>query len=275
MSEESEEPEEQKLEGGQLTRVVRIGDTVHRGTGPWTPAVHALLGHLERVGFRAAPRVLGLDADAREVLTYIPGKTAGSLPWPSWVYSEDVLAAVGRWLRNYHEVVRDFQEPGGAQWRMHWSPQADDEVICHFDVAPYNLVLRDDGEVSLIDWDVAAPGSPRLELAKVANSFATLYDGDQSAVASSAGLSFGPAMQARVIHRVRVLLDAYELDDRAGFIDNMLDASAHSCERISRGAAEGDVALQRLVTAGTVMRLRKDRRQLLAWRQTLAAGIET
>lgn len=42
-------------------RVVRIGDTVRRPTQPWTPTVHALLRHLEKVGFAYAPRPLGID----------------------------------------------------------------------------------------------------------------------------------------------------------------------------------------------------------------------
>ena len=41
--------------------VVRVGDTVRRRRGHWTPAVHALLDHLESVGFDAAPRALGTD----------------------------------------------------------------------------------------------------------------------------------------------------------------------------------------------------------------------
>jgi hypothetical protein len=42
---------------------------VIRDAGPWTPAVHALLRHLEDVGFAAAPRLAGsgLDTDGREV----------------------------------------------------------------------------------------------------------------------------------------------------------------------------------------------------------------
>jgi len=32
--------------------VVRVGDTVRRPVGPRTPAVHALLRHFERVGWR-------------------------------------------------------------------------------------------------------------------------------------------------------------------------------------------------------------------------------
>ena len=29
--------------GGNMTPVVRVGDTVRRATGPWTPTIHALL----------------------------------------------------------------------------------------------------------------------------------------------------------------------------------------------------------------------------------------
>jgi hypothetical protein len=43
--------DEQPFEGGNITAVVRVGDTVRRATGPWTPAVHALLrdGHADGI----------------------------------------------------------------------------------------------------------------------------------------------------------------------------------------------------------------------------------
>ena len=37
--------------------VHRRGNVVIRDAGPWTPAVHALLRHLEDAGFAAAPRL--------------------------------------------------------------------------------------------------------------------------------------------------------------------------------------------------------------------------
>ncbi|MEK8169329.1 hypothetical protein NKH77_04555 [Streptomyces sp. M19] len=40
--------------------------------------MHALLAHLHEVGFRAAPRPLGIDDQGREVLTYLPGHVV----WP-------------------------------------------------------------------------------------------------------------------------------------------------------------------------------------------------
>ena len=67
------------LSGGNMSSgVVRVGDTVRRPAGPWTPAVHALLSHLHDVGFHGAPRPLGIDELGREVLTFIPGTVA----WP-------------------------------------------------------------------------------------------------------------------------------------------------------------------------------------------------
>ena len=65
------------LLGGDMTRgVVRVGGTVRRPVRPHTPAVHALLRHLEAADFEGAPRVLGVDARNREVLTYLPGVVA-------------------------------------------------------------------------------------------------------------------------------------------------------------------------------------------------------
>src|SRR5918998_3351245 len=105
---ESEEP----LAGGNVSAVSRVGDTVRRGTGPWTPAVHALLRHLEGVGFDGAPRVLGTDELGREVLSYVPGDTPDRAS-PEAVTGR-VLEGVGRLLRRYHEAARGFELPAGG-----------------------------------------------------------------------------------------------------------------------------------------------------------------
>jgi hypothetical protein len=39
--------EEVVLAGGNVGGAVRVGSSVRRVTGPWTPAVHALLAHLQ------------------------------------------------------------------------------------------------------------------------------------------------------------------------------------------------------------------------------------
>jgi len=59
---------------GTFSNLAKVGETVRRSTGPWTPTVHAFLRHLERVGFDGAPHVLGIDAQGRKVLIYVPCK---------------------------------------------------------------------------------------------------------------------------------------------------------------------------------------------------------
>ena len=56
---------------GNVRSVACVGDTVRRSVGPWSKASHAVLKHLERVGFDGAPRFLGIDAQGREVLSYL------------------------------------------------------------------------------------------------------------------------------------------------------------------------------------------------------------
>ena len=56
MTDEPEVP----LTGGDMTTVVRVGDTVRRTAGPWTPSVHALLRHLRAEGFTQVPKPRGL-----------------------------------------------------------------------------------------------------------------------------------------------------------------------------------------------------------------------
>jgi len=62
------------LDGGrQTTGIVRIGDTVRRPLHRNSEFVHALLRHLEAVGFDGAPRLLGIDEHGREILSFIEG----------------------------------------------------------------------------------------------------------------------------------------------------------------------------------------------------------
>src|SRR5438128_7447998 len=64
------------LSGGAVTEgVVRVGDTVRRPPGHASQMMRDVLLHLERVGFDAAPRWLGLDEKGRDILSWIEGET--------------------------------------------------------------------------------------------------------------------------------------------------------------------------------------------------------
>jgi len=57
------------LAGGNVAaKVVRVGTTVRKPVTVATPAVEAVLRHLQRVGFAGAPRALGRDGQDRQVL---------------------------------------------------------------------------------------------------------------------------------------------------------------------------------------------------------------
>ena len=106
---------ETRFTDGNLSDVVQVGDTVRRVPGPWSPAVHALLRHLEAVGFDGAPRFLGIDERGREVLSFVDGGTLRP-DIPGW--SEELLSGVGRLLRRYHDAVADFVPPADAAWQV-------------------------------------------------------------------------------------------------------------------------------------------------------------
>ena len=149
---------EHALGGGNVAAgVVRVGDTVRKPAGFWTPAVEALLAHLCRAGFTGAPRPLGRDGQGRQVLEYVPGPMATDQPW----LDEAGLHRVGRLIRELHDRSAGFSPPPGSRWNVVIPPDRAD-LVCHHDLAPWNLVTGADRWV-FIDWDgaTASTGPPR------------------------------------------------------------------------------------------------------------------
>src|SRR6266571_8458103 len=68
---------------GLATAVFRDAGTVRRPAAASSPAVLALLRHLEAVGFPGSPRVVdsGYDEDGNEVLTYVEGEFVHPHAW--------------------------------------------------------------------------------------------------------------------------------------------------------------------------------------------------
>lgn len=175
--------EEQELTGGNTTAVVRIGDTVHRAAGPWTPTIQRLLAHVRANGLTEVPEPLGLDEQGREVVSFLPGDAPG-WPAPEWLWSEHTLADAGRLLRRFHDATTGFAD-ADAEWRLPAAEPA--EVICHNDAAPYNMVFRDGRLVGLIDVDTASPGPRILDLAYLAYRITPLSGGAFAGAAYDVG----------------------------------------------------------------------------------------
>jgi hypothetical protein len=243
---------EAPLPGGNVGGAARIGDTVRRPTGPWTPAVHALLRHLDAVGFAESPRVIGMDDRGREILTYLEGETVGDAePWPAWTRSDATIAEVGALLRRYHAAVASFVPPPGAAWRFTDRPLESGDVICHNDCAPYNVVWRDGGIAGLIDWDVAGPGLPWQDLAFAAWQWVPLHHPSL--------LEPGWRAAPDVPGRLTLLLDGYGLaaEERATLLEAIPARMQMSVERIAAGADAGDPGLRTLRDRGYLDDMRR------------------
>jgi Ser/Thr protein kinase RdoA (MazF antagonist) len=247
------------LLGGDITSgVVRVGGTVRRPVGPHTPAVHALLRHLEDVGFKGSPRVLGIDEKNREILTYLPGKVLRR-PLPAYALTESTLAALAELQYSYHQAVASFKPPPGASWDgvltrlVDWPP----EIVCHCDVNLENVVFRDGPAgprpYAFIDFDLARPGTRLVDviqtlrywapLAEPADRLPALRDADAAARVAVFCEAYGLSRDARArlvpvaewwLRRSRVTI-AQRAKARGGAWARMLDQGVG--ERLLRSAA--------------------------------------
>lgn len=228
---------EETLAGGNTVGAVRVGDVVHKRASPWTPTVHAVLRHLEAAGFDGAPRALGFDDQGREMLSYLPGETAGGrFPWPAWAFTDVVLTQVGQWMRRVHDLTADFVPPAGERWfagRM----MEPGMVVGHQDAAPYNAAVRDgDQLVGFFDWDTAGPSTREFDLALTALWWVPLCP---PGVAE--GLGFHDSADRS--RRLHLLLDAYGYDgDRHDFGATIVRRARRQATVMREMAEAGDAA---------------------------------
>lgn len=222
MAEDSEE----RLTGGVVNDVWRVGDTVRRSTGPWTPAVHALLNHLESVGFPYSPRVLGIDEAGREILTFIEG-VSGLRPWPAVLRTDDGLRAIGRMLGELTAAVQTFTPPPDAVWRTTMAGlPIPGSSIRHGDLGMWNTLWDGDRLVGLIDWDFAEPAPPLWDVAQAAWYGVPFLRG--RAGWRSCGFDEDPDLR----HRLTILCRSYGAHP-AAVLDTLAELQSVQRERVA------------------------------------------
>ncbi|MBA3276545.1 MAG: phosphotransferase [Chloroflexia bacterium] len=136
-------------------------------------------------------------------------------------------------LRRYHGAATIQPGWGDLPWRYRDPDPARWEVICHSDVAPYNIVYREGLPVGLIDFDVAGTGPKLWDIACAAYRLAPL--------ASDAGCrGFGFGEPPDRIGRLTRFCDAYGLEDRAGLLEKAIVRIEGLRDDILERAAAGD-----------------------------------
>jgi len=219
---------EEKLTGGNFAdSVTRIGMTVRKPATKATPAVHNFLRYLHLSGFEDCPQPFGLDEKGRQVLEFIPGtkvhESGRNIPID--------LRRVGSLVRAFHGVSASYKPDNSDIWDP--PSKADgEEVICHNDLAPWNLIVGAERWV-FIDWDNAAPGTRLWDLAWTAISFPPVkLDQDLRSLAKA----------------IRALGDGYGLDlsEYDSLIALMADRAQAASDRILDGVRNNDPVAMRL-----------------------------
>ena len=115
---------------------------------PNAPFVHELLRYLDEVAFDGAPRLLGIDARGREVLSFVEGKAQHD--HDAYRPSGTRLTRVAALIRQFHDITAGSALARGA------------EIVAHNELGPHNKVFSGDHPVAFIDRDDAAPGTRLL-----------------------------------------------------------------------------------------------------------------
>ncbi|WP_261574976.1 phosphotransferase [Frankia gtarii] len=225
---------EEALPGGFVNTVVRIGDTVRRPRTSRSEFVHRLLGFLDRQGWPGAPRLLGIDEQNREILSFLDGHVPWKAEHGPAVRSDASLIRVAELVRELHDLTAGTPLAGGH------------DVVCHNDLSPKNTVYRDLGQqphpVAFLDWDLAAPGERIHDVAHLCWQF----------------LDLGPSTTepTEAARRIRLIRDAYGLTGHPPLIETILWWQDRCWRGIEAGVIAGEPAAIRLRDAGAIDQVR-------------------
>ncbi|MFE2214745.1 phosphotransferase [Streptomyces canus] len=257
------------LVGGMMNAgaVFRRGALVERPAPHHAHALHAHLLALKEHGFDAAPTPVGLTADGREQLTFVPGDVALP-PFPPWVLTTTALESVGILLRRLHEAAVTTAVDTDVEWPQDLADPEGGTMVCHNDVCPDNVVFRDGRAAALIDFDLAAPGRPLWDVAMAARYWVPMLDPVSAAGMYPAGLDTSA--------RLRILADSYGLspEERAE-LPGVIEQATEICRAfVTRRVADGDpVYLQALADRGGWERWDRLQAWLAARRETFTLAL--
>ncbi len=173
--------QEVPLNGGNGDAPVsRVGLTVRKRWTAATPSVFDYMIAIRDAGVDV-PAVLGRDEQGRQITEFVPGRLA--LDADPLTAAE--LNRVGAMVRAIHDASDTFRPAADAHWDV-IIPAPGSELICHNDLAPWNLIIGE--RWVFIDWDGAGPSTRLWDLAYAAQAF-TLSDPAREPAAAAANLA--------------------------------------------------------------------------------------
>lgn len=226
--------------------VLRIGDVVRHPAQPWSASVHALLQFLNESGFVEAPSPGPIDGEDDDV-AYIEGISGDEAC--ALVQSDSAVAEVAQTLRRFHDTVAAWEPEVEPTWfDGQTGTGTGDQIVCHGDVGPWNLVWRDDRIVGLIDWEYATVGTRRTDIAYALHYLAPFRD------RSYWEGVLGMATKPRRRHRMAVFADAYGIAVDDELVEDVLASQRAGVNLMIKLAERGVARQQQLIADGELDR---------------------
>lgn len=236
------------ISGGRLNRgrLVRLGNLVLRPADE-DVEVERVIIEVGKV-FHGVPKTFGRDSNGRLKLEWIEGESADAFEGDD-EQSKSLLLSVGTLLRDLHDSTEAAVTKTVSTFRDSLDPSGIQEVVCHGDAGPGNIVLRDGTAFALIDWEMASPGRRSWELATALRYWAPFRN---PANKKSAELLLDPWQRAEWI------LDGYAASDnlRLETVKLLpLNQKVQAEYVIGRIKARGDSVYEEWVAKGGIRRL--------------------
>ena len=180
--------------------VYRVGDAVYRTAKPWSPSVMRFLRHLENDGL-PVEHMISVE-ESHEISRFVEAEMVHPKKW-----DDDALFEVGRLVAKLHASSKGFSATDNDIWQPWCLREIDStghRIVCHGDIAPWNILTKNGNPHLLVDWEYSGPLDPMVELARVCWLFPQLFDDDLQQMHDL------PSPKKRA-EQVRIIAEGYDL----------------------------------------------------------------
>nr|WP_253944767.1 phosphotransferase [Paenibacillus sp. NEAU-GSW1] len=137
-----------------------------------------------------------------------------------------------------------------SKWQLSYVGEREHEVICHNDAALYNVVFQQGIPVGLIDFDMAGPGPRMWDIAYSLYTSVPLasFEPDHSSRKTVKYQSDVHASERR--QRIHLFFESYGIPVPNDLCQWIIQRLTTMCDTLRNGAAEGNLAFQKMVDEG-------------------------
>lgn len=230
------------LDGGRENAIKRAGKKVYRPAQKWTPIVHNFLKALRENGFNSAPIPFEITDAGEEVVSYIDGDVYND-ELPVSMQGIDTLLSIAKMMRSFHNASIPFlsELKGDEPWML--TPRTPVEVMCHGDIAPYNVVMAGKRALGIIDFDTIHPGPRIWDIAYTVYRWVPLMSPENPE-------SYGN--KAQQLKRLELFLTEYSAlnESLSTVLETVISRLAYNVEFMEEKARDGDEGFQQCLDEG-------------------------